>query len=171
METGEVNIALSMTATQSSQFENPSTYGAMFATDGLVPEIQYGYQCTHTGGELTPWLSIDLQNTFKIKKVVLVNRQDGNAAFVREQMDDKTCPVCKLQFSRKDVMMRHHRNKHGITEPYPQTSHADPPPPREGRDQQLPRNEDMHRRRRVMKIRRRLGRRKQNTLFLNIHSR
>ena len=49
-------------------------------------------------------------------------------------MDDKTCPVCKLQFSRKDVMMRHHRNKHGITEPYPLTSHADPPPPpqREG---------------------------------------
>ncbi|VDI79420.1 Hypothetical predicted protein [Mytilus galloprovincialis] len=46
-------------------------------------------------------------------------------------MDDKTCPVCKLQFSRKDVMMRHHRNKHGITEPYPQTSHADPPPPQQ----------------------------------------
>ncbi|VDI44317.1 Hypothetical predicted protein [Mytilus galloprovincialis] len=75
-------------------------------------------------------------------------------------MDDKTCPVCKLQFSRKDVMMRHHRNKHGITEPYPQSSHEDPPPPpqREGTspppppppppppqrgDQQLPRNEDM----------------------------
>ncbi|CAG2202734.1 unnamed protein product [Mytilus edulis] len=84
-------------------------------------------------------------------------------------MDDKTCPVCKLQFSRKDVMMRHHRNKHGITEPYPQSSHEDPPPPQqregtspppppaaaaaEGRnitsaaaakgDLQLPRNEDM----------------------------
>ncbi|XP_063436353.1 fucolectin-6-like [Mytilus trossulus] len=77
METGEVNIAFSMTATQSSQFEYPGQYGAMFATDGLVLELQYGYQCTHTRGELTPWLKIDLQDTFKIKRVVLVNRQDG----------------------------------------------------------------------------------------------
>ena len=30
-----------------------------------------------------------------------------------EQMDDKTCPVCKLRYSRKDVMLRHYRNKHG----------------------------------------------------------
>ncbi|CAC5379227.1 unnamed protein product [Mytilus coruscus] len=76
METGEVNIALSKPATQSSTFEDPYNYGAMFATDGLVPIHQNGYQCTHTGPELTPWLSIDLQDTFKIKKVVLVNRQD-----------------------------------------------------------------------------------------------
>jgi len=32
------------------------------------------------------------------------------------------------QFSRKDVMMRHHRNKHGTTHPYPQSTHPYPPP-------------------------------------------
>ncbi|XP_071151647.1 fucolectin-6-like [Mytilus edulis] len=78
METGEVNIALSMPATQSSTFEKPDNYGATFATDGFVPKRQNGYECTHTRGEFTPWLSIDLQDTFKIKKVVLVNRQDEN---------------------------------------------------------------------------------------------
>jgi hypothetical protein len=30
-----------------------------------------------------------------------------------EQMDDKTCLVYKLRCSRKDVMLRHYRNKHG----------------------------------------------------------
>ena len=30
-----------------------------------------------------------------------------------EQMDDTTCPVCKLRCSRKDVMLPHYRNKHG----------------------------------------------------------
>jgi hypothetical protein len=33
-----------------------------------------------------------------------------------------TCPVCKLKCSRKDVMLRHKRNKHGTTHPYPHTS-------------------------------------------------
>ena len=28
-------------------------------------------------------------------------------------MDDKTFAVCKLRCSRKDVMLRHYRNKHG----------------------------------------------------------
>ena len=27
-------------------------------------------------------------------------------------MDDQTCPVCKLRYSRKDVMLRHYRNEH-----------------------------------------------------------
>ena len=27
-------------------------------------------------------------------------------------MDDTICPVCKLRYSRKDVMLRHYRNKH-----------------------------------------------------------
>ena len=58
-----------------------------------------------------------------------------------------TCPVCKLKCSRKDVMLRHKRNKHGTTRPYPQSSDAYPPlregytPPqtlREGYTPQLP---------------------------------
>ena len=49
-------------------------------------------------------------------------------------MDDKTCPVCKLRCSRKDVMLRHYRNKHGITsikrrDAVPQTEGYTPPPP------------------------------------------
>ena len=52
-----------------------------------------------------------------------------------------TCPVCKLKCSRKDVMLRHERNKHGTTHPYPQSSdtypplregYVPPPPLREG---------------------------------------
>jgi hypothetical protein len=38
-----------------------------------------------------------------------------------------TCPVCKLRCSIKDVMLRHKRNKHGTTHPYPQSSDAYPP--------------------------------------------
>ena len=48
-----------------------------------------------------------------------------------------TCPVCKLKCSRKDVMLRHKRNKHGTTHPYPQSSDAYPPL-REGYTPQLP---------------------------------
>ena len=38
-----------------------------------------------------------------------------------------TCPVCKLKCSRKGVMLRHKRNKHGSTHPYPQSSDVYPP--------------------------------------------
>jgi hypothetical protein len=39
-----------------------------------------------------------------------------------------TCPECEMEFSRRDAMLRHKRNKHGTTHPYPQTSDAYPPP-------------------------------------------
>jgi hypothetical protein len=44
-------------------------------------------------------------------------------------MDSTTCSKCLVKFSRKDVMLRHNRNKHGITHPYPQSTHVYPPPP------------------------------------------
>jgi hypothetical protein len=40
-----------------------------------------------------------------------------------------TCPECDMEFSRKDAMLRHKRNRHGTTQPYPQSSQAYPPPP------------------------------------------
>jgi hypothetical protein len=40
-----------------------------------------------------------------------------------------TCPECEMEFSRRDAMLRHKRNKHGTTRPYPQSSDAYPPPP------------------------------------------
>ena len=34
-----------------------------------------------------------------------------------------------MEFSRRDAMLRHKRNKHGTTHPYPQSSDVYPPPP------------------------------------------
>jgi hypothetical protein len=44
-------------------------------------------------------------------------------------MEGLTCPECHLTFARKDVMLRHKRNKHGTTQPYPQSTDAYSPPP------------------------------------------
>jgi len=44
-------------------------------------------------------------------------------------MDNNSCPLCNIQYSRKDVMMRHYRNKHGTTHSYQQNTHTYPPPP------------------------------------------
>jgi len=40
-----------------------------------------------------------------------------------------TCPKCEMEFSRRDAMLRHKRNKHGTTHPYPQQQQPPPPPP------------------------------------------
>ena len=34
---------------------------------------------------------------------------------------------CDMEFSRKDALLRHKRNRHGITQSYPQSSDAFPP--------------------------------------------
>ena len=39
------------------------------------------------------------------------------------------CVSCDKTFPRRDVMLRHFRNKHGTRQPYPQIHHAYPPPP------------------------------------------
>ena len=38
-----------------------------------------------------------------------------------------TCPECDMKFSRKDALLRHKRNRHGKTHPFPQSSDAYPP--------------------------------------------
>ena len=38
-----------------------------------------------------------------------------------------TCPECDMEFSRKDALLRHERNRHKTTQPYPQSSDAYPP--------------------------------------------
>lgn len=43
-------------------------------------------------------------------------------------MEGLTCPECHLTFSRKDIMLRHNRNKHGINHPYQKSIDAYPPP-------------------------------------------
>ena len=49
-------------------------------------------------------------------------------------MMSTTCTECDMAFSRKDAMLRHNRNRHGITHPYqtpptPLTERYTPPPP------------------------------------------
>jgi hypothetical protein len=44
-------------------------------------------------------------------------------------MEGLTCPECHLTFARKYVMLRHKRNKHGKTQPYPQKKESISPPP------------------------------------------
>ena len=39
-----------------------------------------------------------------------------------------TCPECEMEFSRREAMLRHKRNKHGTTHRI-QSSDAYPPPP------------------------------------------
>ena len=39
------------------------------------------------------------------------------------------CVSCDKTFSRRNVMLRHFRNKHGTSHPYPQNHRAYPPPP------------------------------------------
>jgi len=38
-----------------------------------------------------------------------------------------TYPECDMEFSRKYALLRHKRNRHGATQPYPQSSDAYPP--------------------------------------------
>ena len=38
-----------------------------------------------------------------------------------------TCLECDMEFSRKDALLRHKRNRHRTTQPYPQSSDAYPP--------------------------------------------
>lgn len=38
--------------------------------------------------------------------------------FLKLPMMSMTCTECDMEFSRKDAMQRHKRNKHGTTQPY-----------------------------------------------------
>ena len=56
--------------------------------------------------------------------------------FNRVSTKSTTCPECDMEFSRKDALIRHNRNKHGINQAYPPSiqayplsTHAYPPPP------------------------------------------
>jgi hypothetical protein len=47
--------------------------------------------------------------------------------FLKLTMMSATCPECDMEFSRKDALQRHKRNRHETTQPYPQSSDAYPP--------------------------------------------
>ena len=47
--------------------------------------------------------------------------------FNRVSTMSTTCTKCDMEFSRNDALLRHKRNSHGTTRPYPQSSDAYPP--------------------------------------------
>ena len=47
--------------------------------------------------------------------------------FLKLTMMSATCPECDMEFSRKDALLRHKRNRHQTTQPFPQSSDAYPP--------------------------------------------
>jgi hypothetical protein len=47
--------------------------------------------------------------------------------FLKLTMMSATCPECDMEFSRKDALLSHIRNRHETTQPYPQSIDAYPP--------------------------------------------
>lgn len=70
------NVAALKTVALSSE-HNPPSHSPQYATDDRVYNSIYGRNCCHTLGETTPWLTIDLENTFYVHYVTLVNRIDA----------------------------------------------------------------------------------------------
>lgn len=70
------NVAALKTVALSSE-HNPPSHSPQYATDDRVYNSIYGRNCSHTLGETTPWLTIDLENTFYVHYVTLVNRIDA----------------------------------------------------------------------------------------------
>lgn len=62
---GKINLALNKPASQSSQY---GSYQASYAVDGDVNTF------SHTGQEVSPWISVDLQETSSIDSIEIVNR-------------------------------------------------------------------------------------------------
>jgi len=71
--TGESNVALSGTATQSSEAFGGSPGKAI---DGNTDGIFGNGSVTHTAGEPNPWWQVDLGQTYPIDRIVIWNRAD-----------------------------------------------------------------------------------------------
>lgn len=67
------NVAAFKPVSMSSE-HNPPYHSPHYAVDGQVKNTIYGNQCAHTVNDPTPWLTIDLGNTFEVHYVTLFNR-------------------------------------------------------------------------------------------------
>ncbi|XP_053323904.1 uncharacterized protein LOC128497768 [Spea bombifrons] len=77
LKPGAVNLARSGTASQSSTYNSNGTPGeASLAIDGNNETNYFIHACAHTKGDHGPWWRLDLQKSFKIDAVVIVNRMD-----------------------------------------------------------------------------------------------
>ncbi|XP_053321973.1 pentraxin fusion protein-like [Spea bombifrons] len=72
-----VNLARSGTASQSSTYSySVPTSEASLAIDGNKETNYHLHACAHTNGDYGAWWRLDLQKSFKIDAVVIVNRMD-----------------------------------------------------------------------------------------------
>ncbi|XP_035697814.1 uncharacterized protein LOC118430887 [Branchiostoma floridae] len=76
--TGEVNLALGKTATQSSDYVHlEEALGAGKAVDGSrATDIGQDKACTHTQRDYQPWWKVDLSRTYTVQRVSILNRGD-----------------------------------------------------------------------------------------------
>ena len=57
----------------------------------------------------------------------MIDLQRSLMCFLKLPIMPATCPECDMKCFRKDALLRHKRNRHGTTQPYPQSSDAYPP--------------------------------------------
>lgn len=69
------NVATLKEVTMSSE-HNPPNHSPRYSVDGKVEKIGQAVECSHTLGQLGPWMLIDLMNVFDVSYVTLVNRLD-----------------------------------------------------------------------------------------------
>lgn len=69
------NVATFKAVTMSSE-HNPPNHSPRYSVDGKVAKIGQAVECSHTLGQLGPWMLIDLMNVFDVSYVTLVNRLD-----------------------------------------------------------------------------------------------
>ena len=75
------NLAIAKPARQSSDW-NPNEGSARLAVDGWKNTDYHMNSCTMTSGsEETEWWNVDLQQLFRIRRILIVNREDCCGSF------------------------------------------------------------------------------------------
>ncbi|XP_070564998.1 pentraxin fusion protein-like [Ptychodera flava] len=73
---GHNNVAVRKPAFQSSLYRKSTPAGPENAVDGNTDSNWSSRSCTHTVKEQSPWWKVDLQDIYKVDKVVITNRGD-----------------------------------------------------------------------------------------------
>jgi hypothetical protein len=71
------NIAFNK-AVNMSTVHVPAYHGGKYAVDGKVVLEGTGLRCTHTLGEINPWIVVDLGAIYNTRYVTLFNRIDAH---------------------------------------------------------------------------------------------
>ncbi|KAG9467829.1 fucolectin-6-like [Eleutherodactylus coqui] len=73
---GDYDLALNGVASQISNLQLPTMGYARNAIDGIKDTTYRDGSCTHTTQILNPWWQVDLQESYRISKIIITNRQD-----------------------------------------------------------------------------------------------